>query len=108
MVARIGTDAVVLGAGIAGLLAARVLTESFDRVTLVERDDLPGIGEHRRGVPQDRHLLPARPRAARPASGPQGGKACLVTQQPSRASVLHTVGARASEPLSAHRPYWTK
>jgi 2-polyprenyl-6-methoxyphenol hydroxylase-like FAD-dependent oxidoreductase len=56
MVARIGTDAVVLGAGIAGLLAARVLTESFDHVTLVERDDLPGIGEHRRGVPQDRHL----------------------------------------------------
>ncbi|MEU4425710.1 FAD-dependent monooxygenase [Actinoplanes sp. NPDC024001] len=56
-----GTNAVVLGAGMAGLLAARVLVESFERVTVVERDELePGV-ESRRGVPQGRHahgLLP--------------------------------------------------
>jgi 2-polyprenyl-6-methoxyphenol hydroxylase-like FAD-dependent oxidoreductase len=34
--ARIGEHAVVLGASPAGLLTARVLTESFDRVTLVD------------------------------------------------------------------------
>ncbi|WP_194916956.1 FAD-dependent oxidoreductase [Catenulispora rubra] len=48
--------AVVLGASMAGLLAARVLSESFDRVTVVERDALPADAEHRRGVPQSRHV----------------------------------------------------
>ena len=33
--------AVVLGASIAGLLAARVLSERFDDVVLLERDALP-------------------------------------------------------------------
>jgi 2-polyprenyl-6-methoxyphenol hydroxylase-like FAD-dependent oxidoreductase len=47
--------AVVLGAGIAGLLAARVLADSYDRVTIIERDVLSGT-EGRRGVPQGRHL----------------------------------------------------
>ncbi|MFI5620489.1 hypothetical protein [Streptomyces sp. NPDC051567] len=36
--------AVVLGAGLAGLLAARVLAERFARVTLMERDELPVPG----------------------------------------------------------------
>ncbi|CCG03734.1 hypothetical protein [Blastococcus saxobsidens] len=49
------TRAVVAGASMAGLLAARVLSETFDRVTLVERDDLPAEPVPRRGVPQGRH-----------------------------------------------------
>src|SRR5262245_62162017 len=49
------SHAVVLGGGIAGLLAARVLRDHFDRVTLVERDDLPPGDVPRRGVPQGRH-----------------------------------------------------
>lgn len=48
--------AVVLGASMAGLLAARVLSESFEQVTVVERDVLPADAEHRRGVPQSRHV----------------------------------------------------
>ncbi|CDO87449.1 2-polyprenyl-6-methoxyphenol hydroxylase-like oxidoreductase [Mycobacterium triplex] len=44
--------AIVLGASIAGLLAARVLAESYDQVTVVERDTLPGQPVPRRGVPQ--------------------------------------------------------
>ncbi|MFJ9342967.1 FAD-dependent oxidoreductase [Streptomyces sp. NPDC101733] len=49
--------AVVLGAGIAGLLAARVLAERFARVTVVERDELPEDGPRfRPGVPQSRHV----------------------------------------------------
>lgn len=47
--------AVVLGGSMAGLLAARVLSDHFTHVTLVERDVLPhGIGQ-RRGVPQGHH-----------------------------------------------------
>jgi hypothetical protein len=46
-----------------------VLTESFDRVTLVERDDLPEIGERRRGMPQDRHLHADQARAGRRSVG---------------------------------------
>ncbi len=50
-----GDRAVVIGAGMGGLLAARVLSERFREVVVLERDVLPPIGEHRRGVPQGRH-----------------------------------------------------
>jgi 2-polyprenyl-6-methoxyphenol hydroxylase-like FAD-dependent oxidoreductase len=46
--------AVVLGASIGGLLAARVLADFYDRVTVVERDILPVRPVNRRGVPQGR------------------------------------------------------
>src|SRR5215217_4169297 len=52
---KIGDHAVVLGAGMAGLLAARVLADAYERVTVVERDPLPETAENRRGVPQGRH-----------------------------------------------------
>jgi 2-polyprenyl-6-methoxyphenol hydroxylase-like FAD-dependent oxidoreductase len=52
----IGDRAVVLGAGIAGLLAAAVLAEQFSSVTVVERDRLPDTPIPRRGAPQGRHL----------------------------------------------------
>ncbi|MBR7831890.1 FAD-binding protein [Actinospica durhamensis] len=51
----LGRHAVVLGASMSGLLAARVLAEHFDRVTVVERDPLDPDGRDRRGVPQGRH-----------------------------------------------------
>jgi 2-polyprenyl-6-methoxyphenol hydroxylase-like FAD-dependent oxidoreductase len=47
--------AIVLGASMAGLLAARVLSESFAKVTIADRDDLPADYRHRRGVPQGEH-----------------------------------------------------
>lgn len=53
--------AVVCGGSIAGLLAARVLSEHYASVTVVERDPLSARAQHRRGVPHDRHfhgLLP--------------------------------------------------
>jgi 2-polyprenyl-6-methoxyphenol hydroxylase-like FAD-dependent oxidoreductase len=53
---RLGDHAVVLGAGMAGLLAARVLADGYDRVTVIERDALPEEPAARRGVPQGRHL----------------------------------------------------
>ncbi|WP_432896786.1 FAD-dependent oxidoreductase [Micromonospora matsumotoense] len=49
-------SAVVVGAGIGGLLAARALSETYARVTLVDRDPLPEQATSRRGVPQGRQL----------------------------------------------------
>ncbi len=48
-------DAVVIGAGMAGLAAARVLADRFARVTVVDRDSLPPGADSRRGVPQGAH-----------------------------------------------------
>jgi 2-polyprenyl-6-methoxyphenol hydroxylase-like FAD-dependent oxidoreductase len=50
-----GEHAVVLGASMGGLLAARALRDHFRRVTVIERDRLPELGASRKGVPQDRH-----------------------------------------------------
>ncbi|GBF91594.1 2-polyprenyl-6-methoxyphenol hydroxylase-like oxidoreductase [Raphidocelis subcapitata] len=60
-----GLRAVVVGSGVAGLVAARVLSEHFDEVLLLERDSLPteaaegglaatkdAVSARRRGVPQ--------------------------------------------------------
>src|SRR5262249_34230955 len=49
------SSAVVLGASMSGLLAARALSSHFARVTLVERDALPERDESRKGVPQSNH-----------------------------------------------------
>ncbi|MCD0451459.1 FAD-dependent monooxygenase [Actinocorallia sp. API 0066] len=48
--------AVVIGGSMAGLLAARILTTHFPRVTLLERDTYPDSPQDRAGVPQGRHL----------------------------------------------------
>lgn len=48
-------SAVVLGASMGGLLAARVLADFYQKVTVVERDLLPDVPLNRRGVPQGRH-----------------------------------------------------
>ena len=53
---QIGDRAVVLGASMAGLLAARVLADSYGQVTVIDRDELPETPTHRRGVPHGRHL----------------------------------------------------
>ena len=48
--------AVVCGASMGGLLAARVLADVYGAVTVVERDVLPEKAVQRRGVSQGRHL----------------------------------------------------
>ena len=55
-VAKIGGHAVVLGASMSGLLAARVLSDFYRTVTIVERDVLPSGSAQRRGVPQGQHV----------------------------------------------------
>ncbi|WP_045235136.1 FAD-dependent oxidoreductase [Deinococcus pimensis] len=49
------THAIVLGASMAGLLAASVLARHHDTVTIVERDRLGDTPTPRKGVPQGRH-----------------------------------------------------
>lgn len=51
-----GRHAVVIGASIAGLLAARVLSGHFEQVTVLEKDALPGPEAARRSVPQGNHI----------------------------------------------------
>jgi 2-polyprenyl-6-methoxyphenol hydroxylase-like FAD-dependent oxidoreductase len=58
--------AVVIGGSVAGLLAARALSEALDRVVVVERDELLDEPHQHRGVPQGRQthmLLPVGTRA---------------------------------------------
>jgi len=50
-----GERAVVLGGGMAGLLAARVLSDSYADVVIVDRDELIGVTGYRNGVPHGRH-----------------------------------------------------
>jgi 2-polyprenyl-6-methoxyphenol hydroxylase-like FAD-dependent oxidoreductase len=52
---QIGKNAVVIGAGMGGLAAAKALSGYFDQVTVLERDALPGQPEPRQGTPQARH-----------------------------------------------------
>ncbi|WP_308121359.1 NAD(P)-binding protein [Paractinoplanes bogorensis] len=53
------SHAVVIGAGMAGLAAARVLSDRYSRVTVLDRDELPAGSRPRRGVPQSSapHIL---------------------------------------------------
>jgi 2-polyprenyl-6-methoxyphenol hydroxylase-like FAD-dependent oxidoreductase len=48
--------AVVIGASVAGLLTAAVLSETYPKVTVYDRDTLPADPGPRRGVPQSRQL----------------------------------------------------
>ena len=51
----LGNHAIVLGAGIAGLATAQVLSSYFSKVTVLERDVLPGEPAPRHGTPQAPH-----------------------------------------------------
>jgi glycine/D-amino acid oxidase-like deaminating enzyme len=104
---RIGDHAVVLGASLAGLLAARALADAYERVTVVERDVLPNNPENRRGVPQGRHahllllrgtqILEGHPREAITY---QASRPYLESQMRARARALPRsrswIGARSS------------
>ena len=92
---RVGAHAVVIGASVAGLLAGRVLSDGYERVTIVERDELPPVGDGRKAVPQAPRHAPLSPGAAATSAtvthvGPQLGRTALTspaaTARTSRAS----------------------
>lgn len=88
-----GDQAVVLGASMAGLLAARVLTDSYRQVTVIDRDAMPEIGMHRRGVPQGRHHHALQPR----------GRAVLEELFPGFTAQALQVGAKSGDVLARCR-----
>ena len=55
MSGSIGKKAVVIGAGMAGLAAAKALSAHFEHVSILERDALPVTPAHRPGTPQAQH-----------------------------------------------------
>jgi hypothetical protein len=95
MMRKIGDHAVVLGASMSGLLAARVLADAYRRVTVVDRDPLPRAW----GRPEGSAAGPARARVAVPrradprrtipgnAGRPGGGRGAGASRIP-RAVVL--------------------
>jgi len=79
--------AIVIGGSMAGLLAARVLSDFYQQVTVLDRDTLPVSGENRRGVPQGRHthgLL-------------SGGREAFEKLFPGISAQLQAAGAIASD-----------
>ena len=48
--------AVIVGAGMAGLLAAAALSDTFGKVTIIEKDSLPESPQVRNGVAQGAHV----------------------------------------------------
>lgn len=61
--------AVVIGGSIGGLLAARVLADAHERVTVIEREALPVGNEGRKAVPQGRHVHALTPRGLQAMEG---------------------------------------
>ena len=56
MTKLLGAHAIVVGAGMGGLVAAKALSAYFQKVTVLERDALPSTAEARTGTPQCRQL----------------------------------------------------
>ncbi|MFD2999332.1 FAD-dependent oxidoreductase [Pontibacter toksunensis] len=52
----LGKSALVIGGSFAGLLTARILSDYFEQVTIVERDPVHDVPESRKGQGQTRHL----------------------------------------------------
>ncbi|MFG3701408.1 FAD-binding monooxygenase [Micromonospora sp. NPDC047620] len=61
----VGERAVVLGGSITSLFATSALSESYREVIVVDRDELLGVREARRGAPQARHINGLLARGAR-------------------------------------------
>ncbi len=87
--------AIVVGGSMAGLLAARVLADRFERVTVVERDRFPDGFEHRKGVPQASHAHALLPR----------GFMIMARLFPGLAEELVSDGAIASDIPAESRRY---
>src|SRR5262245_62009634 len=56
MTSLLGRHAIVVGAGMGGLTAAKALSSYFDNVTVLERDALPTAPIVRAGTPQARQI----------------------------------------------------
>jgi 2-polyprenyl-6-methoxyphenol hydroxylase-like FAD-dependent oxidoreductase len=78
-----GKQAVVIGGSIAGLITARVLSDHFDQVTVLERDDVEDRPVIHKSVPQGNHLHALL----------QGGQRVLSSLYPGFTEYLRELGA---------------
>ena len=53
---RLGQQAIVVGGSIAGLIAARVLSDYFEQVLVIERDEIADQPVIHKSIPQGNHL----------------------------------------------------
>jgi flavin-dependent dehydrogenase len=105
----LGHRAVVLGASVGGLLAARVLSQHFFEVVLLERDELPPYAAMRKGTPQawQPHVVLAKGREVMEALFPgltralkaQGAELCDLQQD-----VAYTAGGQRFAQAIAGEP----
>jgi 2-polyprenyl-6-methoxyphenol hydroxylase-like FAD-dependent oxidoreductase len=79
----LGRQAIVVGASIAGLMTARVLSEYFDRVVAFDRDEIEERPVIHKSVPQGHHLHAFL----------QGGLNVLSSLYPSITEELSRLGA---------------
>ena len=100
---RIGDHVVVLGASLAGLLAARVLADAYGRVTVVERDPVPDTAENRKGVPQGRHAHLLLPRGAQILDGVEETLGADLVSTPPDAAAARRPGWRRSATTSPRK-----
>lgn len=84
MTNMIGRQAVVIGAGIGGLCAARALSAAFEQVIVLERDGPPDAAAPRAGAPQGHH----------PHMLMAGGLRAMTDLAPDLPAALERAGAR--------------
>src|SRR5499433_186759 len=84
MAHHIGQRAVVIGGSLAGLMTARVLSDHFDAVTVLERDDLDAQRGMHHSIPQGHHLHGLL----------RGGQQVMASLYPGFLEKLETLGAR--------------
>ncbi|GGU50725.1 hypothetical protein GCM10010211_14030 [Streptomyces albospinus] len=80
-----GRTAIVIGGGLAGMLAVTALRGHVDAITVVERDRYPAEQVFRKGVPQARHLHVLL----------SGGQRALDELLPGTVAALTEAGARS-------------
>jgi 2-polyprenyl-6-methoxyphenol hydroxylase-like FAD-dependent oxidoreductase len=83
MAKRLGQQAVVIGGSLAGLMTARVLSEYFAQVMVLERDQIDDRPVIHKSIPQGNHLHLLL----------QGGQQVLSSLYPGFTGALRTLGA---------------
>src|SRR6516225_9910474 len=97
MSSRLGEHAVVIGGSIAGLVTARVLSDYFEHVTILERDHIERRPQVHKSTPQGNHLHAVL----------LGGLQVLSRLYPNFTAVLQDMGAvpnRITRDTPVYRP----
>src|SRR5262245_10234977 len=97
MASLVAQHAIVIGAGMGGLAAAKALSQRFESVTILDRDALPNRPVPRQGTPQARHAHALL----------AGGQKALAELFPAFEHDIESVGAvkvRVGLDIMAERP----